>query len=294
MNHRRQFLKTAARGIALAAFPGNAAGCRSILSFSRKPGEFGLQLYTLRDILPKDPKAVLKQVSLLGYKHIESYEHDQLGMFWGMTPADFRKLMDDLDMKIISSHCRIDKEFERKAEQAAGIGMKFLVCPSLENENNMTLEVCKKTADLFNSKGTICQSKGLRFAYHNHEKTFIAGKDNLIPQQFFLENTDPSLVDYEMDIYWVSYAGQNPEIWLKKYPNRFKMMHVKDRNTKAPPSKRNAFSVLGKGSLDLPSILHAAKGSGTEYFFVEQDESNDIPVMEVIRKNADYMKNIRY
>ena len=91
---------------------------------------FGLQLYTLRDDMPKDPKGILKQVSSFGYKQIESYEGPQ-GMFWGMSNTEFKKYMDELGMTIIASHCEMNKDFEKKAADAAAIGMKYLICPWL-------------------------------------------------------------------------------------------------------------------------------------------------------------------
>ncbi|HUM67194.1 MAG TPA: twin-arginine translocation signal domain-containing protein [Chitinophagaceae bacterium] len=114
---------------------------------------FGLQLYTLRDDLPKDPKGVLKQVASFGYKQIESFEGKD-GMFWGMSNTDFKKYMDDLGMVIVSSHCDINKDFEKKAADAAAIGMKYLICPWLGPQKK--IDDFKKAADEFNKRGEIC------------------------------------------------------------------------------------------------------------------------------------------
>ncbi len=135
MYKRRDFIKNAATGIALTAITSKLLGCsstsRSMTTDNLK--EFGLQLYTLRDVIPNDPKGILKQVAAMGYKQVEGYEGDK-GMFWGMSNIEFKKFMDDLGMQMISSHCNINNDFEKKADEAAAIGMKYLIAPSLGNE----------------------------------------------------------------------------------------------------------------------------------------------------------------
>jgi hypothetical protein len=105
-------------------------------------------------------------------------------------------------MKMISSHCNINNKFEEKAADAASIGMKYLICPYLGPQK--TIDDFKKAADNFNAKGEICKKNGLRFAYHNHGYSFQA-LDGQMPQDVMMQNTDPSLVDFEMDMYWVRY-----------------------------------------------------------------------------------------
>lgn len=303
MYQRRDFLKTAATGIALAAIGGKILGCSSSSLFGTENiKEFGLQLYTLRDVLPKDPKGILKQVAEMGYKQIESYNHDKLGMFWGMGNIEFKKYLDEIGLTIISSHYTPDKDFERKAAEAAAIGMNFLIypyegSPYKKQEAQFatmpkTINEFKKMADDFNRYGEICRKNGIRFAYHNHDYTFTP-LENKIPQNILLDNTDKDLVDFEIDIYWVVTAGQDPITWLKKYPNRFKLVHIKDRKKNASPAEREIFSILGKGSINFPPILKAAKQNGVQYFLVEQDETYDIPVIKAIKESADYLKKLK-
>ena len=297
MYQRRDFLKVTATGIALTAISGKILGCKSSSMLGSEGDnlkEFGLQLYTLRDVMPNDPKGVLKQVSQMGYKYIESYEHDKLGMFWGMTNTEFKKYMDELNMQIVASHCNINKDFERKADEAAAIGMKYLICPSLENEKGMDKEACKKAADLFNSKGAVCKAKGMRFGYHNHDGPFLSRADNLIPEEFFLQNTDPSLVDFEMDIYWVATAGQDPVAWLKKYPNRFRLGHLKDRKKNTPLSEREVSVNLGDGSIDFKKILKVAKENGMQYYIVEQEKYEGTTPLAASKADAEYLKKIKF
>lgn len=250
--------------------------------------KFGLQLYTLRDDLPKDPKGVLKQVSSFGYKQIEGYEGPQ-GLFWGMSNTDFKKYMDDLGMDFISSHCDINKDFDKKAAEAAAIGMKYLICPYKGPQK--TLDDYKKIAEDFNAKGEICKKNGIRFAYHNHDYTFNQ-VDGQFPQDVLMNGTDASLVDFEMDIYWVVTAGQDPEAWLKKYGKRFRACHVKDRTKNATDAADTC--TLGQGTIDYARILKTAKKTGMQYYIVEQEKYAGTTPLQSTKDNAEYMKKLKF
>jgi sugar phosphate isomerase/epimerase len=249
---------------------------------------FGLQLYTLRDVLPKDPKGVLKEIAPYGYKQLEGYE-DKAGMFWGMKNTEFKKYLDDLGMTFVSSHCAFEKDFDRKAAQAGEIGMKYLLCPYLGKQK--TLDDYKKAADKFNKAGEICKKNGLRFAYHNHDYSFTK-QDGQFPQDLLMENTNPELVDFEMDMYWVVTAGEDPVTWLQKYPNRFKLCHVKDRKKDAPAHEGSASVDLGTGSIDYKSILTKAKSVGVEYYIVEQEKYDNTTPMKSAQADAEYLKKL--
>jgi sugar phosphate isomerase/epimerase len=266
---RREFLKTAtvlSSGVALGSFT-NLLGCKAASASRTVHENFGLQLYSLRDVLPKDPKGVLTKVASYGYKQIESYEGSK-GFFWGMTNTEFKKLMDDLGMKIVSTHCDINKDFERKAEEAAAIGMKYLICPYLGPQKS--IDDFKRFADTFNQRGETCKKHGLRFAYHNHDYGFVP-LDGQLPQDVLMQNTNKDLVDFEMDIYWVVTAGQDPIAWFNKYPGRFKLSHIKDRKKNAPLSQKDASVDLGTGEIDFTNILKAAEKKGMDYYIVEQE-----------------------
>lgn len=292
-NNRRNFIKITTTGLVLTALSGKLFGNADPFGKHsvEKLGQFGMQLYTLRDVLPEDPKGVLKQLAEMGYKQIESYEGKE-GMFWGMSNLEFKKYMDDLGMTIISSHCGLDKNFERKADEAAAIGMKYLIVPWVGPQK--TIDDYKKQADKFNDYGQICKKAGLKFAYHNHDYSFklVEGQ---IPQDVLMTNTDPGLVDFEMDIYWVYTAGHDPVKWFKKYPNRFRLCHVKDRKKDVSFSvTENVSCVLGKGEIDFPTILKTAKKMGTQYFIVEQEAYENYPPIEAAKLDADYMKKFTF
>ncbi len=295
MNYnRRKFIKLSG-GVTGSLMLGNASAlsylssCNSKTDNSGNVKNFGLQLYSLRDDMPKDPKAVLKQVASYGYNQIEGYE-GPLGLFWGMSNTDFKKYMDELGMNFISSHCNIDTDFEKKAAEAAAIGMKYLICPYKGPQKS--LDDFKKFADEFNQKGEVCKQNGIRFAYHNHDYSFKP-MDGQLPQDVMMNGTDPSLVDFEMDIYWVVAAGEDPEAWLKKYKNRFRLCHVKDLS-KTPGTDNGKNSVdVGTGSINFPSILGVAKANGMEYYIVEQEAYPNGSPLAAAKAGAEYMKNVK-
>ncbi len=247
---------------------------------------FGLQLYTLREDLPKDPKGILQQISSFGYKQIEGYEGPQ-GLFWGMGNTDFKKYMDDLGMNFVASHCDMNTDFERKAAEAAAIGMKYLICPYIGAQK--TVDDYKRYADTFNAKGEICKKNGIRFAYHNHDYSFKQ-LEGQYPQDVLMANTDTELVDYEMDIYWVVTAGEDAGAWLKKYKNRFRLCHVKDRTKNATEAADS--TTLGQGSIDFSFILATAKENGMDYYIVEQEKYEGTTPLKAVEDGAAYMKQL--
>jgi sugar phosphate isomerase/epimerase len=300
-HNRRKFLKLTG-GLAAGVAVGSL-GCKLSPKKDEKEGDntkaavnteknldqFGIQLYTLRDDMPKDPKGILQQLASFGYRQIESYE-GPLGMFWGMSHTDFKKYMDDLGMAIVSSHCDYTKDLEKKATEAAAIGMKYLIAPWVGPQK--TLDDFKKIAEGFNKAGETCKKAGIRFAYHNHDYTFVS-IDNQMPQDVLMQSTDASLVDYEMDIYWVVTGGQDPLTWLKKYPNRFKLSHVKDREKNAPPAEKEASCILGTGSIDFKAILKEASAQGMEYYIVEQEKYENSTPIDSAKADAEYLKALK-
>lgn len=292
MGTRREFIRLSgglALGSVLAQYactPGKKNSSGYDNTSGNRLAAFGIQLYSLRDVMPKDPQGVLEQVASFGYRQIESYEGPQ-GMFWGMGNTGFKKKMDELGMTIVSSHCDINKEFEKKAAEAAAIGMKYLVCPWIGPQKSIS--DYRKMAGTFNQRGAICKKEGIRFAYHNHDYSFKA-IDGEIPQDVLMKETDPALVDFQMDIYWVVTAGQDPVTWLEKYPGRFTLSHVKDRAKGATTT--DASCDLGTGSIDFPMVLKAAKKNGMIYYVVEQERYPNGTSMEAAKKNAEFMRRI--
>lgn len=245
--------------------------------------DYGLQLYSVRDVITKDPKGVLKQIAGFGYKKIESYKGDQ-GVFWGMKPKEFKAYMDELGMTIVSTHTDTTKDLEKVAAEAAEAGLSYVLQPYIGPQK--TIDEWKKRADEFNKRGEICNKAGVKFGYHNHDYSFkeLEGK---IPQEVLLENTDKSLVFYELDLMWIEVPGVDAAAHIKKYAGRYELCHIKDfvREPKVESTD------LGKGIVNYPSLLKVASDNGIKQFIVEQEEYPG-PVLTSIANDAEYMKKL--
>jgi len=304
-NNRRKFLQAAGlftagtlvapmwgcKEASTAAKEGVAAATDAAISMVKGSlDKYGIQLYTLRDVIFDDPKATIKSVAEYGFNQLEGFETDKNTIWWNMPPKDFKMYLDDLGTEMVSSHCNINEGFEEKAAQAAEVGLKYLICPWIGPQKSM--EDWKAVTDKFNACGEICKQNGIRFAYHNHAYSFKAFSGQ-IPQDFMMENTDPDLVDHEMDIYWVVTGGADPIEYLKKYPNRFRLCHVKDR-MKDAGDERMASCTLGTGTIDYPTILKAAKDNGMEYFIMEQERYDGTTPMAAAKDGAAYLSQLQF
>jgi sugar phosphate isomerase/epimerase len=213
-----------------------------------------------------------------------------MGIWWGMTNKEYKAYLTSVGLTINSTHCNVTKDFERKAAEAAEIGIQYMINPFIGPQK--TLDDYKKKADEFNKHGEICKKAGLRFAYHNHDYSFKQ-QDGKIPQDILLENTNPDTVDFEMDIYWVVTAGADPISFLEKYPNRFRLSHIKDRLKTIPiGSKEDASCDLGTGIIDFGKILPVAMKNGMKHFIVEQELYTNSTPLKSAEVDAAYLKKL--
>ena len=277
---RRDFLKTSS---ALAA--------TSFLSYSPLIADteklIGLQLYTVRKEINEDLIGTLKKVAEIGYKSIELAGYRN-GQFYGMTPKEFKNITDDLGLKILSTHNGIRPEhIDKIAEDVASIGIEYCVLPMLGNSQRKTLDDYKKQAELFNTYGEVCKKSGIQFAYHNHAFEFelMEGK---IPYEILVEGTDPDLVKFEMDLFWIIKGGYKPQTYFNKYPGRFALWHVKDQDPET-----GKYTEVGSGNINFEEIYGQASRSGMQYFFVELDNS-DRPALESIKISFDYLNKAKF
>ena len=286
---RRQVLKTgalAAASTVLSRFDALAAA----------PKNVGIQLYTLRDLLAKDPKGTLKQVAAIGYKEVESFGYAD-GKYFGMTPAEYKSVLSDLGLSAPSGHYTTGKVvkgtgtltngWQQAVDDAAALGQKYMVCAYLFPPERTKLDDYKAFADLFNKSAEMCKKAGIQFCYHNHDFEFkeLEGK---IPYDLLLNSTDPKLVQLELDLYWAVFAKQDPVALFKKHPGRYPLWHVKDMEKTA----ERAFAPVGTGSIDFQRIFDARKTAGMKHYFVEQDVIKG-PPMEAIAtsfKNVEKLK----
>ena len=254
----------------------------------------GLQLYSLRDQLPKDVKGVIAQVAKAGYKEVETFGFNQQTGYWGLPGKDFGQLLKDNGLSTPSGHYGLDQYFgegktdDLKAyiEVANTIGQTYIIIPSLNHNFIKTVDDCKGVADKMNKIAEICKASGLKLGYHNHNFEWHPVGDTTF-YDVVLNNTDPKLVNMEMDLYWVVRAGQDPLAIFQKHPGRFTFVHNKDRD------KTNAElnTEIGNGDIDFKAILGKAKLAGIKHFIVEQENCTNIDPYVSITKSASYLKN---
>ena len=283
MTTRRGFIKQSS--ILAAAFFVNKD------EFFQKKGQIGVQLYTLRDTIGKDPKAVLAQVAKLGYTTVETFGYNN-GKWFGLTPSELAAVLKENNLSSPSGHTFggamfLKDDWQDKWKQAAtdskALGQDYIVIPYLE-DSARTVENYKKVAEGLNKAGEICKSIGNKLAYHNHDFEF-ADKGGETGLSILMKNTDPKLVSFELDIYWVKKSGNDPLTLFKQYPGRFHMWHIKDMDN----TEKKFFTEVGNGVIDWKPIFAAAKQSGLKYYFVEQDVCPGPPI-ESITKSIQYLK----
>ncbi|MCZ4224607.1 sugar phosphate isomerase/epimerase family protein [Pedobacter rhodius] len=253
----------------------------------------GLQLYSLREDLPKDVKGVLEKVGKAGFKEVETYGFSIKDQFWGLTPAEFKQVLDANGLKAVSGHYGLgsylvdDNTDELKAAIAAAkvLGSEYVTIPWLSPDLRKTAEDYKKLVIKINKAGQMCKDAGIRLAYHNHDFEFEKHGDTT-GYEILLKGTDKSLVDFELDLYWVVRSGKDPIALFKENPGRFTMWHVKDMDK----TKKEWNTEVGQGSINFKSIFAAAKLSGMKHFFVEHETNYKPNPIESVKISCDYIK----
>jgi sugar phosphate isomerase/epimerase len=276
---RRNFLKTttlATTSMMLA--PGLLQSCQLIK-------HTGLQLYTLRDLISKDLKGTLVKVAETGYTWLEAAGYSE-GKFYGLAPSEFRKMVNDLGMKVVSSHVAFSPENSQEVIDAhLELGASYVVYPWMSMPELPTREDYSKAANLFNKLGEDCRSSGLKFGYHNHSFEFVK-IDDTTGFDLLLGLTEPKSVCFEADLYWMVYAGVDPVEYFRKYPGRFELWHVKDMDD----SPERGFAPVGTGIIDFGKIFSHRKISGMSYFFAEQDTCKDDPLESIAVSHKNLLK----
>lgn len=250
------------------------------------PSNIGLQLYSLRNEVNKNLEGSLEKIAAIGYKNLEAAGYSE-GKFYGLEPTEIKSMVNDLGMKLISSHLTFDpKDISTVLNAHKEAGIKYLVWPWISKEERANLDEYKKLADKLNTIGELCTQNGLSFGYHNHDFEFHP-IDGVIPYDFLLENTDPKHVFMEIDLYWITYAGKDPIAYFEKYPGRFKLWHVKDMMT----GDDKSMTEVGSGIIDYAKLFEYASLSGMKDFFVEQDVIKG-DGFESVKKSFDFLSNM--
>lgn len=253
----------------------------------------GLQLYSLREDLPKDLKGTIEKVAKAGFTEVETYGFSIKTQFWGLTPAEFKKLLSANGLKAVSGHYGLGTYLadgnmdELKAAIAAAkvLGSEYVTIPYLDASIRKNAEDYKKLAAKINIAGKMCKDAGLRLAYHNHDFEFQK-QGETTGYQILLNETDKKLVDFELDLYWVVRSGNDPIKLFKANPGRFKMWHVKDMDKTNPALNAE----VGTGSINWKPIFADAKLSGMKHFFVEHETNYKPNPIESVAASCAYIK----
>jgi len=248
----------------------------------------GLQLYSVRELLPKDFDGTLAKVRAAGYTEVEA------AGYYGRTAPEFRKAMDQAGLRCVSTHHPLGvllKQQDELIEYGRQLGLEYLVCPSParrdpEAKGPLTLDDWRWTAEQLNRIGEKVKAAGMIFGYHNHGPEF-GSEGGVVFYDELLRLSDPKLVIFELDCGWAASAVRNPVDYLSKSPERFPLLHVKDMTKGASGSFHS--TVMGRGVVDYRPILRAA--TGLKHYFIEQEEF-DIDPIEAIRLDADYMRKL--
>lgn len=269
----------------------------------------GLQLYSVRDDMEKDPMGTMKQLAAMGYKYVEHANYVQ-GKFYGYAPTEFKKVLDDIGLKMPSGHTVMNAThwdaakndftdvWKQTVTDAATVGQRYVISPWLDESLRKNYDDLLSFLDVFNKCGELCKKSGLKFGYHNHDFEFKYSLNGKQIYDIILEKTDPALVVQQIDIGNMYGAGGRALDILKKHPGRFESMHVKDEIKAADKGEMNdnyESTVLGKGILPVKEIVDLFKKSGgTTEFIIEQESYQGKTPLECCEEDLKIMKKWGY
>jgi sugar phosphate isomerase/epimerase len=272
---RREFLATIG-GAAFGIACGRTAGSRANAPV-RRLDRLGVQLYTLRDLAAKDLAGTLAQVAQIGYKEVE------FAGYHGKSAREVRAMLDANGLTAPSAHIGleiIEKNAAQVFDDARVVGHEYITVPFLMPDQRRTLDDFRRISTRLNQAGRAASEAGLKVAYHNHDFELKA-IDGMMPLEVMMAGTDPTLVGFEMDVYWVTNAGSSPIDWLDRHADRISMLHLKDSG--GPPDHQ--IREVGSGTIDFAGVL--ARARNVRHFFVEHDRPSD--AIASIRASYQYL-----
>ncbi|HET9066228.1 MAG TPA: sugar phosphate isomerase/epimerase [Gemmatimonadales bacterium] len=249
-----------------------------------KLDRIGLQLYTLRSAMAESVERTLKEVADIGYREVE------FAGYFDRPPRAIKQLLDRNGLKSPAAHtdlATMKTNWYQTLNGASEMGQKWLVVPWLGESDRNSIDALKRTAATLNRAAEDAKTFRIRVAYHNHDFEFtdVEGRR---PFDVLLEETDPKLIDFEMDLYWITKAGGDPFAYFAKWPGRFPLVHVKD----AGPAPEFQMRDVGKGTIDFAKLFAARDQAGMKHFFVEHDNPAD--PMASVRTSYRYLDALRF
>lgn len=252
----------------------------------------GLQLYSVRDDMKKDVPGTVAKVGEMGYKFVEAAGYAE-GKFYGMSLADFKELCETSGLQFLGSHTGQDVPdsanwestmawWDETIEAHAAAGVKWIVQPWMGQTGYESLDGLKRYCEYFNAVGEKCNANGIRFGYHNHANEFTTEFEGKPVYDWMLELTDPQKVMFQLDLYWIVEGGKDPLDYFNRYPGRFELWHIKDKE-----------ELGASGMMDFESIFAAREISGAEYGIVEVEQYNFEPLVSC-EKSLEFLKEAEY
>lgn len=299
---RRTFIRSGAMAVAAAALLPD-----SVFAAKKKVnGIVGVQLYSVRDEMSKDPLGSLTQVAKMGYKYVEHANYVNR-KFYGYAPSEFRKVLDGLGLNMISGHTVMGRQhwdeskkdfsdsWKYTVDDAAVLGQKYVVSPSMDESMRNKYDDFKRYMDVFNKCGELCKKQGMKFGYHNHDFEFSEKLNNERLFDIMMKSMDPELVVVQLDIGNLYNGGAVALDEVKKYPGRFENIHVKDEIVATEGNEKYVSTIVGKGIVNAKEVVDlATKIGGTKVYIIEQESYQGKTPMECIKENLEVMKKWGY
>jgi sugar phosphate isomerase/epimerase len=254
--------------------------------------EIGLELYSLRNEFKTDVPGTLAKVKSWGVKEVEI--HDT----YGLSREEFKKLLEQNDLKVVSvaaDYNQLASNPQAAVEEAKFYGAKYVVCFWIpHNGNEFGLSDVQKAVEVFSTAGKVLHDNGLSLCYHPHGYEFRPHEGGTL-FDYMVKNTDPRYLNFEMDVFWIKHPGQDPVALLKKYPERFVLLHLKDRRHGTPGNQTGEADVetnvvLGKGDVGIAPVMKQAKKNGVKHYFIEDESSRSV---QQIPESLSYLKGLK-
>jgi len=298
---RRNFLRTGAMALAAAAVIRNQAFAANL-----KIDNVGIQLYSIRDDMDKDPVGSLRQIAAMGYTKVEHANYVE-GKFYNHTPAEFKTILKDLGLSMPSGHTVMGVEhwdegrkdftdiWKKTVEDAALLGQKWVISPWMDEQFRKSYDDLKHCLDIFNKCGELCKKSGMKFGYHNHDFEFSQKLNNEQVFDIIMRTIDPDLVALQLDIGNLYNGGANAKDVLQKYPGRFEIIHVKDEIKSTGGEEQYVSCVLGEGIVNAKEMVDmATKYGGTTCYIIEQESYQNRTPMECVKADLEIMRKWGY
>lgn len=301
---RRSFIQKSA--VVLA---GSSVLSKQLLAFTGRGHITGIQLYSVREDMKKDPLGTLKALSDIGYQYVEHANYVNR-KFYGYSATEFKKILKGHGMKMLSGHTVMGKDhwdaskkdfndaWKYTVEDAATVGQELVISPWLDESLRKNYDDMKRYMEVFNKSGELCKKSGMRFGYHNHNFEFTQSLNGEKIYDIILSSTDPSLVAQQLDMGNLYGTGADALDIVKKHPGRFVSLHVKDEvksTAKGEMAEGYESTILGTGVAHTKTVTDQGKKTGgTKHFIIEQESYQGKTPMECAREDLKVMKSWGY